>query len=75
MGYSLCNRCDQYAGCCLNYDGKSCRKLRSVEPNNYDRLMDMDVDRFARFLAAIDPSMSVQYWTNWLKSEAKETFI
>ena len=51
MGHSLCNRCDQYFGCCLNFDGKPCRKLRSVEPTNYDRVMEMDVRQLADFLA------------------------
>ena len=74
MAHSLCNRCDQYSGCGLNFDGKPCRKLRSVEPTNYDRIMEMDVDRLAHFLTGLDPSMSVRYWADWLKSEAKESF-
>ena len=50
MSYSLCNRCDNYGVCGLNYDGKPCRKLRTVEPTNYDRIMDMDAEQLAAFL-------------------------
>lgn len=75
MSHSLCERCEHGFSCLLNFDGKPCRKLRSVEPTNYDRIKEMDVDRLAHFLTGIDPSMSLRYWTDWLKSEAKETFV
>ena len=51
MSHSLCNRCDKHSGCYLNFDGKPCRKLRSVEPTNYDRIMEMDEERLAAFNA------------------------
>lgn len=51
MNYSLCQRCSVYARCSLNYDGKPCRKLRDVEPTNYDRIKDMSVDELADLLA------------------------
>ena len=72
MGHSLCNRCDQYFGCCLNFDGKPCRKLRSVEPTNYDRVMEMDVEQLANLLATFCPEFSAHYWTEWLNKETKE---
>ena len=51
MSHSLCNRCEHYSGCLLNFDGKPCRKLRSVEPTNYDRIMEMDEEQLAAFNA------------------------
>ena len=51
MSHSLCNRCEHYSGCLLNFDGKPCRKLRSVEPTNYDRIMEMDAEQLAVFHA------------------------
>ena len=51
MSHSLCNRCEHYSGCLLNFDGKPCRKLRSVEPTNYDRIMEMDAEQLASFNA------------------------
>lgn len=72
MGHALCNRCDQYSGCCLNFDGKPCRKLRSVEPTNYDRVMEMGVEQLANLLATFCPELSVHYWTEWLNKETKE---
>ncbi len=72
MGHSLCNRCDQYFGCCLNFDGKPCRKLRSVEPTNYDRVMEMDVEQLANLFATFCPELSAHYWTEWLNKETKE---
>lgn len=53
MSHSLCDRCDQVSGCCLNYDGKPCQKLRSVEPNNYDRIRDMDVEEMSDMFSRI----------------------
>ena len=29
---TLCDRCKEYAHCCLNYDGYNCQKNRTVEP-------------------------------------------
>ena len=52
MSHTLCDRCDQVSGCCLNFDGAPCRKLRSAEPNNFDRLHEMDVKQLAAFHAA-----------------------
>lgn len=52
MSHSLCNRCEQYSGCLLNFDGKPCRTLRSVEPTNYDRLTEMSAEQLAAFHAA-----------------------
>lgn len=51
MSRSLCNRCSAYSACCLNYDGKPCRMTRDVEPTNFDKIKDMDLEQLAAFLA------------------------
>ena len=51
MSHSLCRRCSLYSGCCLNYDGKPCRKERDVEPTNFDIINDMDEQQLAAFFA------------------------
>ena len=51
MSHSLCQRCSAYSSCCLNYDGKPCRKERDVEPTNYDLIRDMDEQQLAAFLS------------------------
>ena len=71
MGHSLCDRCEHCFSCCLNFDGKPCRKLRSVEPTNYDRLMEMGVEQLAAFLISVNPAKSLQGWIDWLNSEYK----
>lgn len=38
---TLCDRCKEYAHCCLNYDGDNCRRSRTVEPLNADRIRSM----------------------------------
>ncbi len=51
MSNSLCNRCDLSFRCALNYDGIPCRENRSVEPTEYDRIMDADENLLAGILA------------------------
>lgn len=47
----LCDRCGEAMHCLLNYDGKACRKNRTVEPNNADRIRAMSDEELADFLA------------------------
>lgn len=47
---TLCDRCKEYARCCLNYDGGNCRRSRTVEPTNADRIRSMTDEELAEFL-------------------------
>ncbi len=47
---TLCDRCDQRMHCLLNYDGKPCRKNRSVEPTNADLLRSLEDKDLAEHL-------------------------
>ena len=70
MSHTRCDRCDQVSGCCLNFDGAPCRKLRSAEPNNFDRLHEMDVKSLADFFVMCHacppnwPDFCMQYYEN-----------
>lgn len=46
---TLCDRCKEYAHCCLNYDGDNCRRSRTVEPLNADRIRSMTDGELADF--------------------------
>ena len=46
---TLCDRCKEYARCCLNYDGDNCRRNRTVEPTNVDRIRSMTDEELADF--------------------------
>ena len=45
----LCDKCDSNFSCLLDYDGENCRKTRSVEPTNADRLNAMTVEEKAEW--------------------------
>ena len=45
----LCDKCDSNFSCLLDYDGENCRKTRSVEPTNADRLNAMSVEEKAEW--------------------------
>lgn len=47
---TLCDRCDIAASCLLNYDGVPCRKNRTVEPTNADRIRAMTDEELAEFI-------------------------
>ena len=49
---TLCDRCDIAASCLLNYDGVPCRKNRTVEPTNADRIRAMTDEELAEWFAA-----------------------
>lgn len=79
---TLCDRCDNQMICLLNYDGKLCRKSRTVEPTNADRIRAMSDEELAKFLAesATDKCAPGHYdcypwdhcgecWLDWLREE------
>ena len=51
MKHTLCERCEHYSGCGLKFGEKICRLVRTAEPTNYDRVMEMDARQLADFLA------------------------
>ena len=80
---TLCDRCKEYARCCLNYDGDNCRRIRTVEPTNADRIRSMTDEELAELLVSTDgdfppncedvPVRKLEsYWLDWLKQEVKE---
>ena len=46
---TLCDRCDIYMSCLLNYDGPACRRNRTVEPTNADRIRAMSDEELADY--------------------------
>ncbi len=48
---TLCGRCEKHFFCLLNYDGVPCRKNRTVEPTNYDRIVSKTPEELAEFLS------------------------
>ncbi len=64
----------EYARCCLNYDGKNCRRSRTVEPTNADRIRSMTDEELAEFINSqiIDRNIgvSVEAWLDWLRDSA-----
>ena len=82
---TLCDRCKEYARCCLNYDGDNCRKSRTVEPTNADRIRSMTDEELAMWindvttnalsvlaLGSNKQTKTLFYWFEWLKQEAKQ---
>lgn len=73
---TLCDRCDNQMRCLLNYDGKSCRKSRTVDPTNADRIRAMRDEELAEFLDFVRGSKNypIYYtdWLEWLKQEVNE---
>lgn len=68
---TLCDRCKEYARCALNYDGDNCRRIRTVEPTNADRIRSMTDEELAAWLddRAMLPVNGL--WLDWLRQEAK----
>ena len=50
---SLCDRCDKYASCLLNYDGPACRRNRTTQPTNADRIRAMSDEELAEFFGML----------------------
>ena len=73
---TLCDRCKEYARCALNYDGDNCRRSRTVEPTNADRIRAMTDEELAGFISSqiIDRNIGVpiEAWLDWLRQEAKD---
>ena len=68
---TLCDRCKEYARCCLNYDGDNCRRNRTVEPTNADRIRSMTDGELAAWLEDRTMLPINGLWLDWLKQEAK----
>ena len=83
---TLCERCEEYAICLLEFDGKSCREIRNVEPTNADRFRAMNDEELAKYLWNIrnaercvisDKKRCIMFddciacWLDWLKQEAE----
>ena len=69
----LCDRCGEAMHCLLDYDGKACRKNRTVEPNNADRIRAKTDEELAEWLAKNDPECDPpEWWLDWLKQEAED---
>lgn len=77
---TLCDHCHMRARCLLNYDGVLCRKNRSVEPTNADRIRAMSDEELADFFDSIVQDWHqgtaqignriIDSWLDWLKEEA-----
>ena len=50
---TLCDRCKEYARCALSYDGDNCRRSRTVEPTNADRIRAMSDEELDKFLGEV----------------------
>lgn len=69
---TLCDRCKEYARCCLTYDGYNCRRSRTVEPTNADRIRSMDDYDLAIFLENVSCKYTdTESWMDWLKQEVR----
>jgi len=71
---TLCDRCKEYARCCLNYDGDNCRRSRTVEPTNADRIRQMTDEELAHILTMTAKGGIIGHrteaeWLDWLKKE------
>lgn len=75
---TLCDRCDIYMSCLLNYDGPACRRNRTVEPTNADRIRAMTDEELAEWLDNIDTAyepetvVSRHGWLDWLRQEVAD---
>ncbi len=78
---TLCDRCDIVMSCLLDYDGVLCRRNRTVQPTNADRIRAMTDDELAEFLGIqaakwcnyMDKSEEEAKWyREWLKSPVEE---
>ena len=71
---TLCDRCDIAMSCLLNYDGTLCRKNRTVEPTNADRVRAMSDEELAHILrmtakGGVIGHRSEAEWLDWLRQE------
>ena len=68
---TLCDRCKEYARCCLNYDGDNCRRIRTVKPTNADKIRSMTDEELAAWLEEIIMLPVNGLWLDWLEQEVK----
>ena len=75
---TLCDRCKEYARCVLNYDGDNCRRSRTVEPTNADRIRAMTDEELAKKISGIESfaltcggGWPPEKWIGWLRQEAE----
>ena len=82
---TLCDRCKEYARCALNYDGDNCRRIRTVEPTNADRIRSMSDEELAKQFNDVRTSFKCvicgdgkrcfgfdeceDCWLDWMKQE------
>lgn len=72
---TLCDRCDVVMNCLLDYDGIPCRKNRTVEPTNADRIRSMTDEELAMWLHDRQAktwfygTWSRDAWCDWLRQE------
>lgn len=74
---TLCDRCGVAMSCLLDYDGIPCRKNRTVEPTNADRIRALTDEELAdAFMAAEkygrihNGQRTKEWWLEWLRQEA-----
>ena len=71
----LCDRCDHWASCLLDYDGEVCRKHRTAEPSRADRVRSLSDEDLALLfhgvqigaIAMDEPDANA--WLRWLQEE------
>lgn len=76
---TLCDRCDICMSCLLNYDGPACRRNRTVEPTNADRIRAMTDEELAKKMSGLESfaltcggGWPPEKWLDWLKQEATD---
>ena len=69
---TLCDRCKEYARCALNYDGDNCRRSRTVEPTNADRIRSMTDEELAEYLYSRGNDSEYCYGICAFQDECKE---
>jgi len=50
---TLCDRCEAWASCLLDYDGAACRRNRTVEPTKADLVRSMSDPELATFITKL----------------------
>lgn len=75
---TLCDRCDIYMSCLLNYDGPACRRNRTVEPTHADHIRAMTDEELAKKMSGLESfaltcgrGWPPEKWLDWLRQEAE----
>lgn len=69
---TLCDRCDICMSCLLDYDGIPCRKNRTVEPTNADRIRAMTDEELAFYIVNYPKWSDESACASWLKQEVND---